>query len=86
MRSPSKITAERVADGRCSDDSLTADLMDGRSILVPMAWYPRLHGATAEQRSNEKIAGGGYSIHWPDLDEDLNTEGLLGGMLAPKVT
>jgi hypothetical protein len=46
------ITDERVADVRCSDDSLIVDLMDGRTISVPLAWYPRLHGATKEQRTH----------------------------------
>jgi len=85
MQSPSKITDERVADVRCSDYSLIVDLMDGRTISVPLAWYPRLHGATANQRSHWKIAGGGYGIHWPEIDEDLSTEGLLRGAPAPKV-
>ncbi|NUB22413.1 DUF2442 domain-containing protein, partial [Azospirillum formosense] len=61
------------------DERLTVDLMDGRSIAVPLAWYPRLFDATPEQRRNWEIAGGGYGIHWPDVDEDLSTEGLLRG-------
>ena len=85
MGSSAKITDERVADVRCNDDSLIVDLMDGRSISVPLAWYPRLHGATAEQRSNWEISGGGYDIHWPDIDEDLSSEGLLRGAPAPRV-
>lgn len=85
MNISAKITDERVADVRCNDDSLIVDLMDGRSISVPLAWYPRLHCATSEQRSNWKIAGGGYGIYWPDIDEDLSTEGLLRGAPAPKV-
>jgi hypothetical protein len=55
---------------RCSDDSLIVDLMDDRTIYVPMAWYPGLHGATADQRSRWKIAGGGYGIYLPEIDED----------------
>lgn len=74
---------ERVADAAFSEDSLTVSLMDGRSISVPLAWYPRLLHATAEQRAHWKIAGGGYGIHWPDIDEDLSTEGLLRGAPAP---
>lgn len=85
MNISAKITDERVADVRCSDDSLIVDLMDGRTISVPLAWYPRLLGATADQRSHWEIAGGGYGIHWPDIDEDLSTEGLLRGAPAPKV-
>jgi hypothetical protein len=59
-------------------------LRDGRVISVPLAWYPRLLNATPAQRNNWKIAGGGYGIHWPDVDEDLSTEGLLHGAPAPK--
>ena len=57
--------------------------MDGRTISVPLAWYPKLLRATEEQRNNWKIAGGGYGINWPDLDEDLSTEGLLVARLRP---
>lgn len=78
-------TDARVADVRCDADSLTVDLMDGRTISVPLAWYPRLHAATRDQRARWEKAGGGYGIHWPDIDEDLSTEGLLGGAPAPKV-
>ena len=80
-----EITDERVTDVRCDDDSLIVDLMDGKTISVPLAWYLRLHGATAAQRSHWEIAGGGYGIHWPEIDEDLSTEGLLRGAAAPKV-
>ena len=75
---------ERVKDARLTDDTLAVDLMDGRTIIVPLAWYPRLLHATAEQRENWKISGGGYGIHWPDVDEDLSTEGLLRGAPAPR--
>jgi hypothetical protein len=75
---------ERVARVAVSADSLSVALMDGRTISVPLAWYPRLLHATEEQRRNWKIAGGGYGIHWPDLDEDLSTEGLLRGAPAPQ--
>ena len=75
---------ERVSDVMFSEDSLTVSLMDGRSISVPLAWYPRLLRATAAQRAHWKTAGGGYGIHWPDLDEDLSTEGLLRGAPAPQ--
>ena len=56
--------------------------MDGRSISVPLAWFPRLLSATPEQRARWEPAGAGYGIHWPDLDEDLSTEGLLRGAPA----
>jgi hypothetical protein len=73
----------RIRDVRLDRDRLTVDLMDGRSISVPLAWYPRLFDATPEQRSHWEIAGGGFGIHWPDVDEDLSSEGLLRG--APGV-
>ncbi len=83
--STSVVTAdERAADVTFSEDSLTVSLMDGRSISVPLAWYPRLLRATAAQRAHWQIAGGGYGIHWPDIDEDLSTEGLLRGAPAPQ--
>jgi len=84
MNISAMIPDERVADVRCSDDSRIVDLMDGRTISVPRAWYPRLHGATKEQRAHMEIAGGGYGIHRREIDEDLSTEGLLRGALPPK--
>ena len=57
--------------------------MDGRTIAVPLVWYPRLFDATPEQRGNWEICGGGYGIHWPDIDEDLSAEGLIRGAAAP---
>lgn len=65
------------------DDRLIVDLTDGRTIAVPLAWYPRLARATDGQRENWRMAGGGYGILWPDIDEDLSTEGLLRGAPAP---
>ena len=75
---------ERVAEVTITEDLLSVLLMDGRTISVPLAWYPRLLGATAAQRKNWQIAGGGYGLYWPELDEDLNTEGLLRGAPAPR--
>ena len=75
---------ERVKDVRFSEDTLSVELMDGRTISVSLAWYPRLLNATDKQRSHWKISGAGYGIHWPDIDEDLSTEGLLRGAPAPK--
>ena len=70
---------ERVKDVRFTDDDVAVDLTDGRTIVVPLVWYPRLLDATAEQRRNWQISGAGYGIHWPDLDEDLSMAGLLRG-------
>jgi hypothetical protein len=75
---------ERVAAVDIDDEKLSVALNDGRTISVPLLWYPRLAGATESQRNNWKIAGGGYGIHWPELDEDLSTEGLLRGAPAPR--
>jgi hypothetical protein len=74
----------RVRDVAVSDDELTVGLMDGRTIIVPLAWYPRLAAGTPGQRANWEMAGAGYGIHWPELDEDLSTEGLLAGARAPR--
>lgn len=74
---------ERVRDVRFTEDTLSVDLVDGRTITVPLEWYPRLLHATSEQRANWTIAGAGFGIHWPDIDEDLNTGGLLRGARAP---
>ena len=73
----------RVRSVHVDDERLTVDLMDGRSISVPLAWYPRLLEATAGQRQHYEVAGGGYGLHWPEIDEDLSTEGLLRGAPAP---
>jgi hypothetical protein len=84
MNISAKVTDERVLDVRCDAHSLIVDLMDGRTISVPLAWYPRLLHATVEQRAKWELAGAGYGIHWPEIDEDLSTEGLLRGAPAPK--
>lgn len=75
---------ERVADVIVTEDELSVRLMDGRTISVPLAWYPRLLNATEAERNNWQIIGGGYGLHWEDLDEDLSTEGLLRGAPAPR--
>ncbi len=77
---------ESVKDVHFTEDTLSVDLLDGRTITVPLAWYPKLLHATPEQRNNWKRCGGGYGIHWPDIDEDLSTEGLLRGAPAPRST
>jgi hypothetical protein len=77
---------ERVADVKFTKDTLSVELWDGRTITVPLVWYPRLLNASVAQRKNWRVAGGGYGIHWPDVDEDLSTEGLLRGLPAPAPT
>ena len=74
---------ERVASVDFSDDFLIVGLMDGRQISVPLEWYPRLAGASLAALLNWEVCGGGHGIHWPELDEDLSTEGLLRGAPAP---
>ena len=70
----------RIVHVTITDDMLAVDLEDGRTITVPIGWYPRLAYGTAAERGNFQVSGAGYGIHWPDLDEDLGVEGLLRGM------
>ncbi len=84
MNNSAKVTDERVLDVRFDDACLIVDLMDSRTISVPLVWYPRLLHATPEQRAAWEKAGAGYGVHWPDIDEDLSTEGLLRGAPAVK--
>ena len=62
-----------------TDDTVSVDLEDGRTIAAPIGWYPRLAHGTPAERANFQISGAGYGIHWPDLDEDIGVEGLLLG-------
>jgi hypothetical protein len=62
-----------------NDDSLMADLADGRTITVPLAWFPRLAHGSESERTNWRFIGSGTGIHWPDLDEDISVESLLAG-------
>ena len=78
--------SDRVADVRFGDGTMSVELEDGRTITVPLEWYPRLGRATPEQRGNWQIAGAGFGIHWPELDEDLGVEGLLRGASAPRAS
>ena len=65
---------------RVSADALEVDLTDGRSIAVPLAWYPRLASGTMAERSHWRLIGSGEGIHWPDLDEDISVDNLLSGL------
>jgi hypothetical protein len=69
-----------------TEDDLTVDLADGRSVSVPLAWYPRLLHATRAQRQRWKLLGDSQGIPWPEIDEDLSVEGLLQGVSAPGVS
>ena len=62
-----------------TDDELIVDLTDGRRIIIPLAWYPRLLYACPSERHNWRLLGDGYAIEWPDLDEHIGVEGLLAG-------
>lgn len=68
--------AERVI---VTEDTLSVDLSDGRTIAVPLAWFPRLLHATQRERTRWRLIGKGHGIHWPELDEDISVEGLLAG-------
>ncbi len=74
-----QIEEARARSVKVTEDSLTVDLLDGRTITVPLAWYPRLWYGTAEERSKVEIDGDGEYLHWPELDEDLTVMGLLAG-------
>jgi hypothetical protein len=76
-------TNERIEAVYFTRDSLVVDLMDGRTISVPLTWYPKLLKASPKERFHWEICGGGYGIHWPEIDEDLSVEGLLRGSPAP---
>ena len=76
----STLTAEsRAQNVAVTDDTLSVDLSDGRTISVPLAWYPRLLHGTPEERKNWRFIGEREGIHWPDLDEDVSVENLLAG-------
>lgn len=75
---------ERVKFVRFDEDTMSVDLMDGRTISVPLAWYPRLLDAAPAEREVWESSAAGFGIHWPLLDEDLSTEGLLRGIPAPR--
>ena len=77
-----EVPGERVVNVQVGENSLAVDLADGRTITVPLAWFPRLLHATSAQRSNWQISSGGFGIHWPDIDEDISASGLLRGAPA----
>ncbi len=69
----------KVQSVAATEDDLTVDLVDGRTIIVPLAWYPRLAHGEPEERDNWQLIGSGEGIHWPDLDEDISVENLIFG-------
>jgi hypothetical protein len=72
----------RISSVEVSDETITARLIDGRVISVPLAWSWRLSEATPAQRKNWQLIGDGHGVHWPDLDEDISAEGMLHGIPA----
>ena len=74
-----EIAVPTAASVTVTEDTLSVDLSDGRTISVPLAWFPRLLHATREERSNWRLIGKGQGIHWEDTDEDISVEGLLAG-------
>jgi len=73
------IQEARAQSVTLSDEALSVDLVDGRTVIVPLIWFPRLWHGSKEERDNVEIFGDGAYIHWPDLDEDLTVAGLLEG-------
>jgi hypothetical protein len=74
-----EVQEPRAKSVKVSDGELTVDLVDGRTIMVPLGWFPRLWHGTPQERNHFEIFGDGAYIHWPDLDEDLTVAGLLAG-------
>src|SRR5437899_12493767 len=78
-RLPIEIAEARAQRVSVTEDTLVVDLVDGRTISVPVTWYPRLAAGSPAERANWRFIGEGEGIHWPDLDEDISVEGLLAG-------
>ena len=74
-----EIEVPKAENVKVTKDTLSVDLSDGRTISVPLEWFPRLVSATREERKNWRLIGKGHGIHWEDIDEDLSVEGLLAG-------
>jgi hypothetical protein len=72
-------TEPLAAQVRVTDKELIVDLLDGRSLIIPLSWYPRLLYASQEERQNWQLLGDGYAVEWADLDEHIGIEGLLAG-------
>ena len=80
-----ELKLSRIVDVQVTDDTLSVDLEDGRTISVPIGWYPRLAYGEPGERANWRISGAGYGIYWPELDEDLGVEGLLLGRQSMEI-
>jgi hypothetical protein len=77
-----EIEIPRVENVEITEDTLTVELRDGRTVSVPLAWFPRLVYSTPKERNNWRLIGGGHGIHWTDIDEDIGVEGLLAGKVS----
>lgn len=77
--STSEAGGSRAVRVKITPDAVIVDLADGRTVMAPLAWYPRLLHGTPRERSRWRLIGGGEGIHWPDLDEDVSVDGLLTG-------
>ncbi|NCO67703.1 MAG: DUF2442 domain-containing protein [Nitrospirae bacterium CG_4_10_14_0_8_um_filter_41_23] len=84
MSTAVKLQEVRIKDISITEDTITAYLVDGRIISVPLAWSWRLSEATPEQRGNYEIIGDGEGVHWPEIDEDISAEGMIYGIPAPR--
>ncbi len=84
MNTAVHIQEVRIKGISITEDTITAQLTDGRTIGVPLAWSWRLSEATPEQRAKWEIIGDGHGVHWPDIDEDISAEGMLYGIPAPR--
>ena len=80
----SAVDSARATSLSTNDDELIVRLSDGRTIIIPLEWYPRLQQASREQRANYEMPGDGEYLHWPEIDEDLTVAGLLRGTPAPQ--
>ena len=79
LTSMNEIEVPAVVNAVATEDTLSVDLSDGRSLSVPLAWYPRLLNASQKERSNWRVIGQGHGLHWESIDEDISIENLLAG-------
>ena len=84
MSTAVKLQEVRIRDIKVTEDTITAQFVDGRVISLPLAWSWRLSEATPKQRLNYRIMGDGDGVHWPDIDEDISAEGMIYGIPAPR--
>ena len=84
MNTVALVVEPRISDLRITEAEITAYLIDGRTISVPLAWSWRLSEATPSQRNHWELIGDGIGIHWPEVDEDISIEGMLYGAPAPR--